>query len=73
MKPYAITGVGMVSPIGVGPDDFRATLAGGVPSSDVFVEAPSPLSPEKLPGAVAAEVVGFTTFRHGVSASDPAP
>lgn len=64
MKPYAITGVGMVSPIGVGYQAFRQVLAGGTPSDDVFVQAPTPLSAEKIPGAAAAEVVGFDAADH---------
>lgn len=64
MRPYAITGVGMVSPIGVGYASFREALSTGAPSSDVFVEAPTPLSTDKLPGAVAAEVAGFDAADH---------
>jgi 3-oxoacyl-(acyl-carrier-protein) synthase len=57
MKPLAITGVGLVSPIGLGFPAFRAALA--EPSDAAFRRESSVLAKEKLPDAIAAEVYNF--------------
>lgn len=56
---YAITGVGLVSPLGVGFDQLHAALGRGAPDAGVFRTELSAISPEKLPGALAAEAWGF--------------
>lgn len=57
MRPLAITGVGVVSPIGIGFAAFRDALA--EPGADAFRRGSSVLSPEKLPDPIAAEVHEF--------------
>lgn len=60
MKPYAITGVGVVSPIGVGYEALKGTLAGAAgPSLEAFRSDLSCISPTRIPDARAAEVWGF--------------
>ncbi|MFI5308989.1 MAG: beta-ketoacyl synthase N-terminal-like domain-containing protein, partial [Polyangiales bacterium] len=60
MKPLCITGVGLVSPIGIGFAAFRSSLSdlkalGG----SAFRPESGVLSPEKIPSPLAAEVLGF--------------
>jgi 3-oxoacyl-[acyl-carrier-protein] synthase II len=57
MRPLAITGVGLVSPIGIGFPAFRDALAAG--GDGAFRRASSVLSQEKIPDPVTAEVYNF--------------
>lgn len=60
MKPLAITGVGVVSPIGIGRAQWRAALNDPASAAHkAFSGTPTVLSPEKVPNALAAEVWGF--------------
>lgn len=60
MKPLAITGMGVVSPIGIGRAAFREALQDvDAAARAAFSQAPSVLSAEKVPIAIAAEAWGF--------------
>jgi 3-oxoacyl-(acyl-carrier-protein) synthase len=60
MRPLAITGVGLVSPLGIGFTDFRDGMnRHAVLGDKLFVRESSVLSPEKLPDPLAAEVSSF--------------
>lgn len=60
MKPLAITGLGVVSPIGVDRAAWRAALNDTDAAAKVAMgSTPTVLSPEKVPGALAAEAWGF--------------
>lgn len=63
-RTYAITGVGLVSPIGVGFDQLHAALSQGAPDDAIFRTQMSAISQEKLPGALAAEAWGFDAADH---------
>ena len=64
MKPYAITGLGLVTPAGIGAEAFERALPelarepGGL-----FHGRPSLLDPEKLGEAIAAECHDFDAKR----------
>ncbi|HEX2677392.1 MAG TPA: beta-ketoacyl synthase N-terminal-like domain-containing protein [Polyangiales bacterium] len=58
MKPYAITGYGLVSPIGVGAPAFTSALA-AQPSANVFEGHPSCLDPKVIAQPMAAECHDF--------------
>jgi 3-oxoacyl-[acyl-carrier-protein] synthase II len=65
VRPLAITGIGLVSPIGIGFADFRAALARpAVAEGEAFRSESSVLSPDKIPAPFAAEAWNFdaTTF-----------
>lgn len=60
MTPLAVTGLGVVSPVGVGHAAFREALADADGARrKAFGGRPTVLDPEKLPGARAAEAWGF--------------
>lgn len=60
MRPLAITGVGLVSPLGIGFTDFRDSLNRHVELGDkLFVRESTVLSRDKLPDPAAAEVSSF--------------
>lgn len=60
MKPLAITGLGVVSPIGVGRAPFRQALASVASASEAaFARTPTFAPPEQIPGARVAEVWDF--------------
>jgi 3-oxoacyl-[acyl-carrier-protein] synthase II len=60
VRPLAITGVGLVSPIGIGFAAFRAALGDpAIREGQAFRRASSVLSAEKIPDPVAAEVFEF--------------
>lgn len=57
---YAITGAGAVSPVGVGFGPFAEAMRAPTPAADsLYRGQPSVLDPERIPGAVAAEVWDF--------------
>lgn len=65
MKPYAITGIGVVSPIGVGYEAFKQGLSATTsPGEGVFRHESAVLSPEHVPDPTAAEVWGFDAKDH---------
>lgn len=60
MRPLAITGVGLVSPLGIGFPDFRDAMNRHAElAQSVFVHESSVLSPEKIPSPHTAEVLSF--------------
>lgn len=60
MTPYAITGVGLVSPLGIGFEEFRAGLAQWAATPyDLFRAHASMLDPKKVSDPVAAQCAGF--------------
>lgn len=60
MKPLAITGLGVVSPIGIGRAAFVAALRDPEAAARrAFARVPTVLDPQKVPGARAAEVWDF--------------
>jgi len=60
MRPLAITGVGLVSPLGIGFSDFRDALNRyDVLGDKLFVRESGVLAPDKLPDPLAAEVSSF--------------
>jgi 3-oxoacyl-(acyl-carrier-protein) synthase len=60
VRPLAITGVGLVSPIGIGFPEFRAALARpSVAQGEAFRSESSVLSPDKIPAPLAAEAWSF--------------
>ncbi len=60
MNPYAITGYGLVSPIGIGAEAFRrALVAHSRGGPDVFHDHPSCLDPKIIPQPTAAECFDF--------------
>lgn len=60
MKPLAITGVGVVSPIGTGFPAFRASLDDPMAAAaEAFRAPPTVLSPERVPDPHAAEIRDF--------------
>ncbi|MET0390305.1 MAG: beta-ketoacyl synthase N-terminal-like domain-containing protein [Polyangiales bacterium] len=60
MTPYAITGVGLVSPLGVGYEVFRRALAAwALEPRDLFEGHASVLDPIQVPQPVAAECLSF--------------
>lgn len=62
MQPLAITGYGVVSPIGIGRAAWAGALAGGdaqALNARAFGGSSTVLSPEKFPSTHAAEVWGF--------------
>ncbi len=65
MRPCAITGVGLVSPIGVGYDAFCRALAAGTDDSQrVFRGHPTLLNPERVADPVAAECYDFDAKKY---------
>jgi 3-oxoacyl-(acyl-carrier-protein) synthase len=58
MLPLAVTGVGLVSPLGIGFDAFRRSLAQPEQAS-AFRDASSVLGPDKIPQPTTAEVWNF--------------
>lgn len=64
MKPLAITGVGVVSPIGVGRAQWRAALnEPAIAAHTAFHGTPTVLASEQVANALAAEVWGFDPAR----------
>jgi 3-oxoacyl-[acyl-carrier-protein] synthase II len=60
VKPFTITGVGLVSPLGIGFDAFARGLAAYAERpSDLFRDHPTLLDPNKTPEPSAAECQGF--------------
>jgi 3-oxoacyl-(acyl-carrier-protein) synthase len=60
VRPLAVTGIGVVSPIGIGYAAVRASLDGHEALGEgAFRAESSVLSPEKIPEPLAAEVWGF--------------
>lgn len=59
MNPLAITGLGVVSPLGIGDDAWRASLRTPDEARRRAFGEPTVLSKEKCAGARAAEVWGF--------------
>jgi 3-oxoacyl-[acyl-carrier-protein] synthase II len=60
VKALAITGLGVVSPIGVGREAFFASLANVTSArARAFKGAPTVLKPEQVPNSIAAEVWEF--------------
>jgi 3-oxoacyl-[acyl-carrier-protein] synthase II len=60
VKPFAITGLGLVSPIGIGYDAFRdALLAAPGGGIDAFAEHPTLLDPQKVQDPITAECHEF--------------
>ncbi len=60
MKPLAITGLGVVSPIGVGREAWNRALGDcDKARAEAFRSLPTVLSPEAVPDAIAAEVWDF--------------
>ena len=60
MRPLAITGVGLVSPLGIGFPDFRDAMNRHAELGDgAFLRESTVLSPEKIPQPHAAEVASF--------------
>lgn len=65
MTELAVTGVGIVSPLGVGYPAFRASLAErAVSGNGVFGPASDVLTVERVGEAMVAEVVGFDPVAH---------
>lgn len=62
MKPLSVTGLGVVSPYGVGWDSFREGLAD--PARDVFDAATTLFDAAPYDGARLAEVRGFEPAKH---------
>jgi len=64
VKPLAITGVGVVSPIGIGRAQWRAALNDpATAAKTAFTGTPTVLSSQNVPDALAAEVWGFDPAR----------
>ena len=59
MKPYAITGLGPVSSIGIGREAWWDGIGNQTAPPDVFRESSTVLMPDKIPSPIAAEVWGF--------------
>jgi 3-oxoacyl-(acyl-carrier-protein) synthase len=60
VKPFTITGVGLVSPLGIGFEAFSRGLAAYAERPrDLFRDHPSLLDPNKIPEPSAAECQGF--------------
>ncbi len=60
MKPLAVTGLGVVSPLGVGREAFFESLGDADAARErAFGGEPTVLDPEKIPNARAAEAWGF--------------
>lgn len=60
MERLAITGLGLVSPIGIGRTAFQDALADPTAAREhAFGQAPTVLDPERVPDARGAEVWGF--------------
>src|SRR5687767_6915025 len=60
MRPLAITGVGLVSPLGIGFPDFRDAMnRHGELGESTFVRESTVLAPDKIPEPYAAEVASF--------------
>jgi 3-oxoacyl-(acyl-carrier-protein) synthase len=60
MRPLAITGVGLVSPLGIGFTDFRDSMnRHAVLGDKMFVRESSVLAKDKLPDPCVAEVSSF--------------
>lgn len=60
MRPLAITGVGLVSPLGIGFTDFRDSMNRHAELGDrMFVRESTVLAKDKLPDPCAAEVSSF--------------
>jgi 3-oxoacyl-[acyl-carrier-protein] synthase II len=65
VTPFAITGVGLVSPIGVGYPDFaRALAAWAEAPQDVFTGRESLLDAARVPSPMAAECLSFDAKAH---------
>ncbi len=64
MRPLAITGVGVVSPLGIGDAAWRASLAAPDEARLRAFGEPTVLSKEKCAGARAAEVWGFEATKY---------
>ncbi len=60
MKPLAITGVGVVSPVGLDRMSFEASLSDpSAATARAFASTPTVLAADKVPNALAAEAWGF--------------
>ena len=60
MNPYAITGIGLVSPVGIGYENFvKGISATCSPGEGTFRSDTTVFAPERVPNPLAAEVWGF--------------
>jgi 3-oxoacyl-[acyl-carrier-protein] synthase II len=59
VKPFAITGLGLVSPIGIGYEAFRQGLVAAADGAVNAFEGPTLLDPQKVQEPIAAECHAF--------------
>ena len=64
MNPFAITGVGLVSPLGVGYPDFARGLAAWASEPKDLFSGPTLLDPAKIEAPMAAECATFDAKLH---------
>ncbi len=62
--PMAVTGYGVVSPLGVGREAFAATFADSTRTACEAIGVPTVFDPERVPNARAAEVWNFDAKEH---------
>ena len=64
MNPYAITGIGLVSPIGIGCEPFFEALCNRTVDADPFHDHRTLLNPTMLPDPCAAECYDFDAKKY---------